>query len=141
MRVRPRLLRMLGERLARYGAADLADKLERAGLPFAPIRRPEDLFDDPHLLETGGLAPLTIHADATGAGRTIETRTALLPLAIDGQRLALRSAPPSLGTDTVALLSEIGYDAARIDELVRENVIGIGPPAHAPAPQPPPADA
>src|SRR6187431_160372 len=37
VRVRPRLLGMLGERLASYSAADLADKLERAGLPFAPI--------------------------------------------------------------------------------------------------------
>ena len=141
VRARDWLMPILRERFAPLSAAELSARFERVGLPYAPITRPEHLFDDPHLLETGGLAPLTIHADATGAGRTIETRTALLPLAIDGQRLALRSAPPSLGTDTVALLSEIGYDAARIDELVRENVIGIGPPAHAPAPQPPPADA
>ena len=34
--------------------------MEKAGLPFAPIRKPEDLYDDEHLLATGGLADVRL---------------------------------------------------------------------------------
>src|SRR5205814_8428202 len=53
---RARLLKTLSERLAQRSAAELAAVMEKAGLPFAPIRRPEDLLQDEHLPATGGLA-------------------------------------------------------------------------------------
>jgi crotonobetainyl-CoA:carnitine CoA-transferase CaiB-like acyl-CoA transferase len=59
------LMPLLRERLAACGAAELARRFERRGLPYAPITRPQDLFDDPHLLATGGLAPMTVPADAS----------------------------------------------------------------------------
>ena len=37
-----------------YTKQDLMEKLEQTGLPFAPILKPEDLFEDPHLNESGG---------------------------------------------------------------------------------------
>lgn len=46
---------VLRERLAQRTADELAAIFERHGLPFAPIRRPEELFDDPHLQATGAL--------------------------------------------------------------------------------------
>ncbi|MGZ5216806.1 MAG: CaiB/BaiF CoA transferase family protein, partial [Caldimonas sp.] len=91
-------------RLAARAASELASVFEREGLPYAPITRPEDLFDDPHLLATGGLAPVTVPADGSLAGREIETRTALLPLMMGGERLALRAPPPALGRHTRELL-------------------------------------
>ncbi|HSV45570.1 MAG TPA: CaiB/BaiF CoA-transferase family protein, partial [Ramlibacter sp.] len=57
---RPRLLATLRERLVHRGASELADAMEKAGLPFAPIRKPEDLLEDEHLLATGGLADVTL---------------------------------------------------------------------------------
>ena len=117
------MLPLLRERFAPLAAAELAARFERIGLPFAPITRPQDLFDDPHLLATGGLAPVTLPPDASGAGRTIDTRMALLPLAIDGQRPPLRRAPPALGADTRALLAELGYDAAAIEALCAAGVV------------------
>src|SRR3569623_2055829 len=53
---RPRLLKALGERLTRLSTADNTTTMEKSSLPFAPIRKPEDLLDDEHLLATGGLA-------------------------------------------------------------------------------------
>ncbi|MFT4054302.1 MAG: hypothetical protein QM681_07325 [Novosphingobium sp.] len=38
----------------------MLEKLEAIGLPFAPIGRPEDLFEDPHMVEGGGLAAITL---------------------------------------------------------------------------------
>src|SRR5438876_3955348 len=39
----------IGEELLRYSSAALAERLERARVPFAPLRRPDQLVDDPHL--------------------------------------------------------------------------------------------
>jgi crotonobetainyl-CoA:carnitine CoA-transferase CaiB-like acyl-CoA transferase len=105
-------------------------------LPYAPITRPEELFDDPHLLATGGLAPVTLPADASGAGQAIETRTALLPLALDGARLSLRTPPPALGEHTGALLRGLGYSDAEIAELRAANVIGAHPEQAPPGGEP-----
>ena len=134
VRARDWLVPELRARFAPHAAAELSQRFERVGLPYAPITRPQDLFDDPHLLATGGLAPVTLPADASGANRVIETRTALLPLTLDGQRLALRSAPPALGADSAALLRSLGYADAAIEALQADGVIGGTAPDAMPSP-------
>ncbi|MBL0149476.1 MAG: CoA transferase [Ideonella sp.] len=108
------LLKTLRERLAPRSAAELADLMERAGLPFAPIRRPEDLLDDPHLLATGGLADVVV-ADGEKAGQTV--KTTLLPIAMDGARLGVRLQPPKMAEHTDALMASIGYSPEQIQRL------------------------
>ncbi|MFO1329461.1 MAG: CaiB/BaiF CoA-transferase family protein [Rubrivivax sp.] len=118
------MMPMLRERFASFGAAELGARFEKIGLPYAPITRPQDLFDDPHLAATGGLAPMTLPADASGAGRPIDTRAALLPLTLGGARPGVRTAPPALGQHTQALLLDLGYSAAEIEQLRAADVIG-----------------
>ena len=93
---------------------------ERAGLPFAPIRRPEDLFDDPHLNATGGLAEIRL-PDGDHAGETV--RTTLFPITLDGQRLGVRLDPPKLGQHTRELLRALGYSADEIDALIAQHAV------------------
>jgi len=119
------MMPLLRERFGTFGATELGERFERIGLPYAPITKPQDLFDDPHLAATGGLAPVTVPADASAAGHAIETRTPLLPLTLGGQRLGLRVAPPALGQDTAALLGELGYAPAQIEQLQQAGVIGV----------------
>ena len=123
VRAREWMMPQLRERFAAYSAAELSARFEKIGLPYAPITKPQDLFNDPHLLATGGLSPVRVPADASGAGREIDTRTALLPLSMDGQRLPLRSAPPRLGQDTRSLLQSLGYADAVIDTLIQQGTV------------------
>ena len=119
------MLPRLRERFAHFTADELARRFDAIGLPYAPITRPQDLFDDPHLLATGGLAPVTVPADASAAGQTFDTRMALLPLTLDGQRLPVRLPPPALGAQTAALLRELGYGDEQIVALHAAQVIGL----------------
>lgn len=117
-RVRERdwLIPALRERLQYHTRAELADLFEREGLPFAPITAPHELLDDPHLLATGGLAPITL-PDGERAGQT--AATALLPLSMGGERLGVRCDPPRLGQDSVELLVSLGYSQAEAERLSR----------------------
>ncbi|HMM84764.1 MAG: CaiB/BaiF CoA-transferase family protein [Gammaproteobacteria bacterium] len=120
VRARPQLLATLRERLASRTAAELAAIFERAGLPFAPIRRPEDLLDDPHLRATGGLADVEL-PDGPDAGRKV--KTTLFPITLAGQRLPVRLQPPRFGAHTRELLAGLGYDAAQIDDFKTRAVV------------------
>jgi crotonobetainyl-CoA:carnitine CoA-transferase CaiB-like acyl-CoA transferase len=80
---RPELLKRLGDMLVQHRADEFAAKLEAAGLPYAPIVRPDQLLDDPHLRASGGLT--TMQADD---GTT--TDVVPLPLTLDGRRPGVR---------------------------------------------------
>ncbi|MEY4438687.1 MAG: hypothetical protein RIQ36_151 [Pseudomonadota bacterium] len=131
VKARDWMLPILRERFAQLSAQELSAKFEAAGLPYAPITQPQELFEDAHLLATGGLTPVTIPADASSAGQPVHTHTPLLPLRMNGERLPLRHAPPSIGQDTEALLQELGYSAAQIQSLVQDGVVQVVTPLQA----------
>lgn len=120
VRVRPALLATLHERLAQRSAAELAAIFERAGLPFAPIRKPEDLYDDPHLLATGGLADVEL-PDGEKAGQKV--KTTLFPITMDGERLPVRLQPPRFGAHTGELLEGLGYRRDEIETLRAQAIV------------------
>ncbi|MBL8346765.1 MAG: CoA transferase [Rubrivivax sp.] len=122
------MLPLLRERFAPFAAAELARRFDARGLPYAPITRPEDLFDDPHLAATGGLAPMGVPADASSAGHALHTRAPLLPLALDGERLPLRAGPPGIGAQADELLAQLGYAASEIERLRRDGVLAARAP-------------
>jgi crotonobetainyl-CoA:carnitine CoA-transferase CaiB-like acyl-CoA transferase len=124
VRAREWTMPILRERFATFSAEELARRFEGRGLPYAPITQPQALFDDPHLLATGGLAPTRVPADASSAGQAVDTRSPLLPLSLDGQRLPLRTNPPSIGEHSRTLLRELGYAEVDIQNLLDQGVIG-----------------
>ena len=99
--VRPELLRRLGEILQHHRIGELSPKLEAAGIPYAPIVRPEQLVDDPHLKASGGLVPM-----ATDDGGT--TDVVLLPLLMGGRRPGVRQPLARAGEHNEEILSRLG---------------------------------
>jgi crotonobetainyl-CoA:carnitine CoA-transferase CaiB-like acyl-CoA transferase len=96
--VRPQLLEELGAILADQSVDELAPKLEAAGIPYAPIARPEQLVNDPHLKHSGGLVPMT--TDDGGS-----TDVVLLPLTMGGRRPGVRMPLPRVGEHTDEVLA------------------------------------
>jgi crotonobetainyl-CoA:carnitine CoA-transferase CaiB-like acyl-CoA transferase len=115
VRARDWMMPLLRERMAVYSAAELSAIFEKHALPFAPITRPEALMEDPHLLATGGLAPITLPD-----GRP--SKTVLMPFTLGGHRPGVRTSAPQLGEHTHALLSELGYDAAAIADMTARGI-------------------
>ena len=120
VKLRPTLLPILRERLAYWRAADLAALFEKVGLPFAPIRKPEELYADEHLLATGGLADITL-PDGERAGQTV--KTTLFPFTMDGQRPGVRLDPPAMGAHTTELLHGLGYVDSDIQRLRQQAAV------------------
>ena len=103
--VRPALLARLGEILRDHPIDELAAKLEAAGLPYAPIVRPDQLLDDPHLKASGGLVPM--QTDEGGS-----TDVVLLPLLMGGRRPGVRQALPRIGEHTEEVLAALNRKRA-----------------------------
>jgi crotonobetainyl-CoA:carnitine CoA-transferase CaiB-like acyl-CoA transferase len=117
---RSSLIPEIKKRLSGFSAAQISSIFESHGLPFAPITRPEQLFDDPHLIATGGLAPIEV-TDGPNAGS--ETAVPLLPLMMDGERLGVRQGPPKSGEHSCEILRTLGFSDAEISRWTTEGVI------------------
>ncbi|WP_175731522.1 CaiB/BaiF CoA transferase family protein [Burkholderia ambifaria] len=103
--VRPALLDVLGDILKGHRIDELTPKLEAAGIPYAPIVRPEQLLDDPHLKASGGLVPMEADDGTT-------TDVVLLPLTMGGRRPGVRQALARVGEHTHEILSRLTGRAA-----------------------------
>jgi formyl-CoA transferase len=98
--VRPMLLERLAGIVKDHSVQELSGKLETAGLPYAPIMRPEQLLDDVHLKESGGLVKMQ-----TDDGGT--TDVVLLPLLMGGRRPGVRRPLPRVGEHTEEVLASL----------------------------------
>ncbi len=111
------LIPRINELTKKIPQAELAAKLEAIGMPFAPIAKPWDLLDDPHLKASGGLLDTLI------AGRRIHVPA--LPIELGGQRLAKRLDPPGVGEHGAELLAALGCSPAEIAGLVERRVVRL----------------
>jgi crotonobetainyl-CoA:carnitine CoA-transferase CaiB-like acyl-CoA transferase len=116
VRAREIILPVVRALFARHTRDALVPRLEASGVAFAPIARPEDLFDDPHLNQSGGLVELELENGT-------RTRLPALPVELDGARPHGTHGLPRAGGDTAAILQGIGMDDAAIGVLLANGVI------------------
>src|SRR5215470_9790721 len=107
----------IAEELVRHSSGELATRLERARVPFAPLRRPDQLVDDPHLnaIEQFVETPLPGHVPA---------KLPKLPVRSTAFEMGLRRPAPHLGEHTREVLEEIGLTGEEIDALASRRIIG-----------------
>lgn len=115
VQARERILPVIRDMIGRMTRAEVIAKLDGTGLPFAPIGRPEDMFDDPHL-QHGGLEDVTLDNGT-------HVRLPTIPLEMDGKRIGAPQELPKPGRDARAVLAGLGYDEARIEELIGSGAV------------------
>ena len=110
------MLPRLREETLRYSSSALQAKLERASVPYAPVRRPDELLEDPHLRDTEQLLPVPMQDGRVG-------RLPKLPFRSSDYEFSVRLPPPRLGEHTREVLAEAGIAQEEIQALFTEGVI------------------
>lgn len=105
---RERTVPIVARAIAARDADELLRRFEEIGIPYSPIARPADMYDDPHVMRPGGLATSRMPDGST-------FRAPSLPFEVDGEMLTGGGDLPSVGQDTDAVLAGIGLDAAAIE--------------------------
>jgi crotonobetainyl-CoA:carnitine CoA-transferase CaiB-like acyl-CoA transferase len=113
---RERIIPEIRALVATMTRAEVIAKLDGSGLPFAPIGRPEDLFDDPHL-QHGGLEDVTLDNGT-------HVRLPTVPLQMGGARIGAPQELPKPGRDARGVLAGLGYDEERIAALIADGAVG-----------------
>ncbi len=116
---RPTLIPQVQTLMKTLTMAEIIALAMRAGLPYAPIAKPEDLFDDPHLNESGGLVQTLLPSGQ-------HAKLPILPLDLDGQRLPKRLDPPACGAQSREILAGLGIAAREIERLAAAGIVYLG---------------
>ena len=106
----------LVNRLGKLNKDELMILAEKANIPFSPVNRPEDLFEDPHLNRSGGLVEIK-----TPGGK--RTKLPKIPLRLNGSAFDLRNHPPGIGEGSLEIYREIGLTDHEIKDLHNEGII------------------
>jgi crotonobetainyl-CoA:carnitine CoA-transferase CaiB-like acyl-CoA transferase len=109
------LVPAVAETLGKLSGAEIEKRCDKAGIPFAPVGKVDDLFVDPHLNQ-GGLVDTTL-------SNGNKTKLPKLPIELDGERSGLRLQPPQVGEHSRAVLAEAGLSEQEIDALAKDGVI------------------
>jgi crotonobetainyl-CoA:carnitine CoA-transferase CaiB-like acyl-CoA transferase len=115
---RERILPPIRAHLRQLTLEELLARLEGTGIPFAPIGRPQDMFDDPHLNASGALEAVTLPNGT-------QTRLPALPIEMDGRRMGSPAALPESGADSHAILKALGIDTGELERLVASGIVGV----------------
>ncbi|MGK9236233.1 CoA transferase [Inquilinus limosus] len=125
---RPRILARVAALFRTLPKAELMARCERLGLPFAPIARPAELLDDPHLRASGGLLPIDMNRTrpvGEGAPALAMAGLPALPITLPAGRPGLTRQPPLPGEHGLAVAREAGLEEAEIRRLIEDGVLAV----------------
>ncbi|MFT6581523.1 MAG: crotonobetainyl-CoA:carnitine CoA-transferase CaiB-like acyl-CoA transferase [Alphaproteobacteria bacterium] len=113
---RPRVLPVVEEVVKQYTIAEMSRIAEEIEIPFSPVARPRDLFDDPQLNANGRMLNVELNEDVT-------SRVPRLPVEIGDHDLRLRRQPPKIGEHSREILSEIGVSEEQLAALAKQRIV------------------
>jgi crotonobetainyl-CoA:carnitine CoA-transferase CaiB-like acyl-CoA transferase len=108
----------LQNRLGKLKKMEMMRLAEKAGIPFAPVARPQDLFEDPHLNQSGSLAATKV----PGGG---DAKLPKIPLRMNHSPFDLRLNPPGIGEGSLGLYMACGFSDAEIRGLQKEGIVEL----------------
>jgi crotonobetainyl-CoA:carnitine CoA-transferase CaiB-like acyl-CoA transferase len=115
------LIPALAEVFRRHDQAEVTRRCEAAGISWAPVGKPADLFEDAHLLAGGGLLQTAI--SALGGGAMFGLPALPLEFGAARERAGLTRQPPRLGEHNGEVLAEAGFGAAEITALAAAGIL------------------
>ncbi|UWU19226.1 CoA transferase (plasmid) [Rhizobium sullae] len=98
---------LVAEKIAQHSVQDLETQFEAVGLPFSPISKPCDMYDDPHVMRPGGIA-VSSYENTT-------FRAPALPFEVDGTMLTGGGDVPTVGMDNAEVLGALGLTIAEVE--------------------------
>ncbi len=119
VRARPTLLPIVAAIVAQHKLAELAELFDRIDIPFAPVAKPGDLFDDPQLNAGGRMLEI-----AFAGGR--HAKLPRLPIEMSEHDFALRRQAPRIGEHSSEILAELGLAEKEIGGLIKRGVVAAG---------------
>jgi crotonobetainyl-CoA:carnitine CoA-transferase CaiB-like acyl-CoA transferase len=117
------LIPALQEILIKLPQADVETRCEQANVSWAPVGQPGDLFDDPHLLATGGLLDVIISRVGGTEGKKAKLPALPIEFGADRARPGIRMQSPRMGQHTTEVLVDAGFSASAIAQLIETGVI------------------
>ncbi|HTP90222.1 MAG TPA: CaiB/BaiF CoA-transferase family protein [Xanthobacteraceae bacterium] len=118
VRERPALLPAVAEIVKQHTLAELAELFDRIDIPFAPVAKPGDLFDDPQLNADGRMLDIAFPGG-------VRAKIPRLPIEVGEHDLALRRQAPAIGEHTAEILAELGLARAEIDLLSKRKIVTV----------------
>jgi crotonobetainyl-CoA:carnitine CoA-transferase CaiB-like acyl-CoA transferase len=120
VRARRELLPIVADIVVQYPRAALIEIFDRIAIPFSPVAKPGDLFDDPQLNAFGRMLEVDL-ADGKRA------KIPRMPMEIGDHDLALRRQPPKIGEHSAEILAELGLAPGEIEALKNDKIIAVKP--------------
>jgi crotonobetainyl-CoA:carnitine CoA-transferase CaiB-like acyl-CoA transferase len=121
VRERPMLLPIVAAIVARHRLDELADLFDRIDIPFAPVAKPGDLFDDPQLNAGGRMLEIAFP-------NGLHAKIPRLPIEIGNHDFVLRRQAPVVGEHTAEILAELGLASSEIEALRARDIVAVNPP-------------
>ncbi len=118
VRARAVLLPLVAGIIVKHKLAELAELFDRIDIPFAPVAKPGDLFDDPQLNAGGRMLEIDFP-------NGVRAKLPRLPVEMGDHDFGLRRQAPAIGEHTTEILSELGLAPAEIQALIKQGTITV----------------
>ena len=113
---RPTIRAMVAECVGTLTMPELTKLFDEIGIPFAPVAKPGDLFEDPHLNAGGRMLDVAFKDG-------VHAKIPRIPLEVGAHDFGLRRQAPTIGQHSVEILEEAGLSKAEVDALRGRGVV------------------
>jgi len=117
------LVPTLQDSLLKYTQKELEERCEHCNISWAPVGQPKDLFEDPHLLATGGLVDVFISKFGKDIGKMTGLPALPVEFGTERKRPKVRLQPPKIGEHNEEILLQYGFKKEEIQYLYKTDIL------------------